>query len=168
MIIPSVAWVQSYRLKQTRFQHLYKDFLKTKTTELVNKLIIDPIVEEMRANDVSRKIWENVVVGNVIIGDTWINISVHSEYFAENGFDVALAREEGTDQDSGGKHWVRPKDPSKSLSWISGGKRVYSKGHEVSGLPRLNIIQRIVESGEYVLQNKLNDEYRKWKESVFE
>lgn len=161
-MIPSVAWVKEYRLRNTRYQHLYKDFLKTKTTELVNKLIVDPIQEEMRKAGVSRKIWENVECDNVSIGwDNAIYINIHSEYFAENGFDVALAREKGTED-----HWIRPRT-KQALSWIQNGKRRFSGGHEVSGLPRLNIIEKTIEYGTIELQEKLNEEFKKWKNSIF-
>jgi len=160
MTIPSVEWAEQYKLRVTRFQHLYKDFLKTKTTELVNKLIVDPIVEEMRAQGVSRKIWENVEVNSVIVNSRGIHINIHNEYWSEEGFDVALAREEGTDD-----HMIRPVR-KQSLSWIQGGKRRFSSGHMVSGLPRLNIIEQKIESGEYELQTKLNEEFKKWKASI--
>jgi hypothetical protein len=162
MTIPSVEWVKEYRLKTTRFQHLYRDFLKTKTTELANKMIVDPIREEMRRVGVSRKIWENVEVDNVVVSNSGIKINIKSEYFAENGFDVALAREEGTDD-----HWIRPRN-KQVLSWIQGGKRRFSGGHVVSGLPRLNIIQQMIERNEYDLQAKLNEEFAKWKNTIFE
>jgi hypothetical protein len=167
-LIPSVGWAKSNKLKTIRFQHLYKDFMKTKATELANKLIVDPIVEEMRANDVSRKIYEQVIVEDVILDETTgtILIKIHCEYFSEEGFDVAVAREYGTED-----HMIRPKGKENggadSLSWIQGGMRRFSKGHMVSGLPRLNIIERRVEEGEYELQQAMNEEYRKWKESIF-
>ena len=161
-MIPSVGWVDNYRLKLTRYQHLRKDFIKTKTTELVNKLIIDPIVEEMRNAGVSQKIWGNVVVDAVSIGwDGGIYINIHNEYWSDEGFDIALAREEGTDD-----HWIKPRN-KQALSWIFGGKRHFSGGHKVTGLPRLNIIERIIERNQYQLQDKLNEEFAKWKNSIF-
>jgi len=165
-MIPSVEWAKSNKLKVIRFQHLYKDFIKTKATELANKLIIDPIIEEMKQNNVSRKIYEQVIVEDVILNEGMILIKIQCEYFSEEGFDVAVAREYGTED-----HMIRPKGKENggadSLSWIQGGMRRFSKGHMVSGLPRLNIIERRVEEGEYELQQAMNEEYRKWKESIF-
>ena len=165
-MIPSVQWAKSNKLKVIRFQHLYKDFIKTKATELANKLIIDPIIEEMKQNNVSRKIYEQVIVEDVILNEGMILIKIQCEYFSEEGFDVAVAREYGTED-----HMIRPKGKENggadSLSWIQGGMRRFSKGHMVSGLPRLNIIERRVEEGEYELQQAMNEEYRKWKKSIF-
>ena len=165
-MIPSVEWAKSNKLKVIRFQHLYKDFIKTKATELANKLIIDPIIEEMKQNNVSRKIYEQVIVEDVMLNEGTILIKIHCEFFSEEGFDVAVAREYGTED-----HMIRPKGKENggadSLSWIQGGMRRFSKGHMVSGLPRLNIIERRVEEGEYELQQAMNEEYRKWKESIF-
>ena len=95
-MIPSVEWAKSNKLKVIRFQHLYKDFIKTKATELANKLIIDPIIEEMKQNNVSRKIYEQVIVEDVILNEGMILIKIQCEYFSEEGFDVAVAREYGT------------------------------------------------------------------------
>ena len=165
-MIPSVEWAKSNKLKVIRFQHLYKDFIKTKATELANKLIIDPIIEEMKQNNVSRKIYEQVIVEDVILNEGTILIKIHCEFFSEEGFDIAVAREYGTED-----HMIRPKGKENggadSLSWIQGGMRRFSKGHMVSGLPRLNIIERRVEEGEYELQQAMNEEYRKWKKSIF-
>ena len=165
-MIPSVEWAKSNKLKVIRFQHLYKDFIKTKATELANKLIIDPIIEEMKQNNVSRKIYEQVIVEDVMLNEGTILIKIQCEYFSEEGFDVAVAREYGTED-----HMIRPKGKENggadSLSWIQGGMRRFSKGHMVSGLPRLNIIERRVEEGEYELQQAMNEEYRKWKKSIF-
>ena len=98
-MIPSSQWAKSNKLKTVRFQHLYKEFMKTKATELANKLIIDPIIEEMRQNDVSRKIYEQVIVEDVILDETTgtILIKIHCEYFSEEGFsdkEVITLREE--------------------------------------------------------------------------
>lgn len=162
-MIPSVEWVNEYRQRQIRFQHLYKDFLKTKTTELVNKMIVDPIVEKMRVNGVSRKIWENVEVNIVRVTDDGIYVNIHNEYFAESGFDVALAREEGTED-----HWIRPTESKDGkLHWIQDGKWASSGGHVVSGLPRLDVISLIIDKNEYELQTRLNEEFRDWKKSIF-
>lgn len=176
MIIPSVEWARKNKTKTIHLKHNYKDFLEKKTTELANKLLVDPIQEEMRAKGVSRKIWENVEVAKVVVNSAGIYIRIHNEYFAESGFDVALAREEGTDD-----HFIQPLrdaqqfsrlDPAitsnlpKALSWIQNGVRRFSKGHWVSGLPRLNIIQTMLEKQEYELQTQLNDAFRKWKQDI--
>jgi hypothetical protein len=118
----------------------------------------------MKQNNVSRKIYEQVIVEDVILNEGMILIKIHCEYFSDDGFDVAVAREYGTED-----HMIRPKGKenggANSLSWIQGGMRRFSKGHMVSGLPRLNIIERRVEEGEYELQRALYEEYRKWKSS---
>jgi len=177
-MIPSVEWAKEYNLKVKRFSHLYKDFIKTKITELANKIIVDAIIEKMKANDVHEKIWMNTIVQRVILENDRIVIRIHSEYFADNGFDVALAREKGTED-----HFIAPKGRGDqftmspefkkrfggayALSWIQNGKRRFSMGHKVSGLPSLYIIEKTVEEKEIELQTRFNEELRKWKQSVF-
>lgn len=160
-MIPTLDWAKKYRLKVTRMDHTYKGFLKSKVTELANKHIVDPIVESMRQHNVHRKIYESVVVDEVTISSSGIKIRIKSEFFSEDGFDVALAREKGTED-----HMIRPKDPAHPLSWIQGGVRRYSAGHKVSGLPNLNLIERGVEKGEYELQQALNREVEIWRRSI--
>ena len=160
-MIPSVEWVEQHRLKQIRFQHLYKDFLKVKITELINKLIVDPIVEEMRRAGVSEKIYRNVIVRYVNVTEDGIHAEIYNEYYSDEGFDVALAREEGTED-----HWIRPRK-KQSLSWIQDGKRMSSGGHKVTGLPRLKIIPKMIERGELALQEQINAEFQKWKTTIF-
>ena len=160
-MIPSTGWAYEYRLRQTHFRHLYKDFLKNKVKELVNKLIVDPIIEEMRAQGVHEKIYQSVTIDKVNITDEGIFIRIHSEYFADSGFDVAIAREEGTEA-----HMIRPVN-KEVLSWIQNGKRRFSHGHVVSGLPRLNIIESKIEEGEYALQRRLDSEFALWRQQIF-
>ncbi len=165
-MIPTVEWAKKYKNRVVRFQHLHKDFLKTKARELANKMVVDVIRDEMERMGVHRKIWESVVVKDVVVENDVINIKIHSEYFAENGFDVAVAREFGTDD-----HMIRPKGKNnggaEALSWIQGGKRRFSAGHMVSGLPRLNIIEETIEKTEYELQQELIQEFKKWKKDLF-
>mgnify|MGYP001197138106 CR=1 FL=1 len=156
----SLDWARRYKLKVTRIDHLYKNFLKTKVTELANKHIVDPIIESMRMNNVHRKIYESVIVDEVIVSNDGIRIKIKSEFFSESGFDVALAREKGTED-----HMIRPINKSV-LSWIQGGKRRFSAGHMVSGLPDLNLIAQGIEKGEYELQQALNEEATKWRRSI--
>jgi len=168
MIIPSVRWVKEYKNQLIRLEHLHKNFIETKARELANKMIVDPIRDEMERMGVHRKIWESVIVKDVVY-DTRAKIlliRIHSEYFAENGFDVAVAREYGTED-----HMIRPKGKTNggadALSWIQDGKRRFSKGHMVSGLPRLNIIRQTIEKTEFDIHEKLWEEYKKWLNDLF-
>ena len=161
-MIPSPQWAREYNLKLTRFNHLYKDFLKTKVEELVTQLIITPIVEEMKLNEVSQKIWEKVEIGYIIINDDGILINIRNEYWNDDHtFDVALAREKGT-----ADHFIRPRK-KQALSWKQGGGRKFSGGHHVSGLPPLNIISRTIDKAEYELQSKLNEAFKSWRNDIF-
>ena len=179
-MIPDKQWVERYRNRLRRYEHLRLDFLKTKTTELANKIVVDEIRSEMEKAGVHRKIWESVVVESVQVDSNTgsIKINIHAEYFSEDGFDVAQAREFGTRD-----HYIQPLrysmsfdrlDPEigdryglpKALSWIQNGVRRFSKGHWVSGLPRLNIIEKTIESKEVELRERIYEEYENWKREV--
>jgi len=159
--IPSSEWARRYKLKVTRLDHLRRGFLKSKVTELANKHIVDPIIEMMKLHGVARVIQESVVVAYVNVTYDGIVIRIKSEYFSEEGFDVALAREKGTED-----HMIRPV-VANALRWMGpNGKFLFSGGHMVSGLPRLNLIERGIEKGEVDLVEELNSESRKWKHEV--
>lgn len=177
IVIPSKEWAERYRLQVIHYKATWKDFVKLKATELANKLFVDNIQERYREQGVSRKIWENVIVKKVIVTDVGILVKLYNEYYSEEGFDVALAREKGTDD-----HFIQPLrnamqftrvDPNivsnlpKALSWIQGGVRRFSKGHWVSGLPRLDTFQEVVMENEYEFQTQLNDEFKRWKNNIF-
>lgn len=127
--------------------------------KLANEVILDTIHDVMRLMGVSEKIINNTVVSNIEMKNSkTIRIMFHSEYFAESGFDVALAREEGTRD-----HIVRPKI-KLALRWIENGQVRFSKGHKVRGLPALQTIQNATKQLEPVLQERYNAELKQWIE----
>jgi len=160
-MIPTIEEAIDYRLKLSHMRAIYPSFIKNRAEYLVNKIIIDPIIEEMKRENFSEKIWKNTYVKNVIVTQDHIKISIISEYFSETGFDVAIAREVGTRD-----HWIRPRT-KMLLSWISGGIRLFSKGHIVSGIKSLHIIENTIRDNKEELKREFNAEYIKWINRVF-
>jgi len=117
--------------------------------------ILNDIHKEMETQKISKKIIETTYVGpiNIVQGKS-ATIHIISDYTSDDGFDVGKAREEGTKD-----HMVKPVQ-KKALSWIDGstGKRRFdSKGHMVSGLPRLLIIEKAISKN----KQKIKDSYEK-------
>ena len=72
------------------------------------------------------------------------------------------------------RHWIQPKTPGGTLSWIAGGgnnanaiyfqggakegQRMYSKGHYVSGLPRTEAMETGLARGMKLLKEKIDRE----------
>jgi hypothetical protein len=99
---------------------------------------------KMRLNDFSEKIIDATFVGPIISTPNKIQIHYISNYEADTGFDVSDAREEGTRD-----HFIRPKKPGGSLRWeTADGSIAFSKGHQVSGIERLLIIEKTIKENE--------------------
>jgi hypothetical protein len=139
----------------------YDAFLKSKGTELANKIVIDEIVKRMVDNGFSSKIWMNTVLKEVQIKQGKIKLIITSTYTTESGFDVALAREKGTK-----RHMIRPRT-KQALSWISQGVRLFSKGHMVNGMKSLRIIRKTTKEKTPELQARLTEEFDKWMTRIF-
>lgn len=160
--IPSVSDVQAYKNKISHLKNNV-DFVFLRSAERwVNELIVDEIQDKMRENNFSQKIWMSTKVINSRIENEQAIITIQNYYFAESGFDVAIAREFGTKD-----HWVRPR-LKQALSWIQQGKRLFSGGHIVGGIKSLFIIRDVVKNKMPEVQNKINEDYEEWQNSVFE
>lgn len=178
-MIPDIDSIRDYKTRLSHLKNNYDAFLKAKVTEHVNKIIVDEIINRMQANKFSDKIWMNTYLKEVMITSKKIRIVIESKYTTESGFDVALARENGTRD-----HFIKPislthgsqfsklnknvtaRLPSV-LSWIQDGVRMFSKGHMVSGMKSLKIIHKTVREKTPELQAKINDEFEAWMIRVF-
>ena len=89
-MIPDKQWVERYRNRLRRYEHLRLDFLKTKTTELANKIVVDEIRSEMEKAGVHRKIWESVVVESVQVDSNTgsIKINIHHTLKSLNTYSI--------------------------------------------------------------------------------
>ena len=153
--------LEDYKLHLAHFKSGYNDFVRLKVTELANKLLIDPIINKMEQEGFSRKIWQNTLLDEVNLTSTQIKLTIRSEYFSESGFDVAIAREYGTRT-----HFIKPK-VKLALSWINNGKRLFSKGHWVSGIKSLKIIHNTVELNKNQFAQEFNEEFERWRTTIF-
>ena len=155
MITPEQA--RDYKTRLHHWTNNYDDFLELKSKELANKIFVDAIELEMRNHNFSEKLWQNTEVSNVEIDTHRIRIIITNEYFTDTGFDVAVARERGTRD-----HWIRPR-VKLVLSWIKGGKRLFSRGHIVSGIQSLFIIRNTIKNKMPEFETELKREFDNWK-----
>jgi len=160
-MIPDLESARNHRLKISHMKNNYDVFLKAKATEWANKIVVDEIVKRMQDNHFSEKIWSNTHLKHVDIRSNRIRLIITSEYTTESGFDVAVARENGTKD-----HMIKPRT-ANVLSWIFQGVRMFSKGHMVSGFKSLKIIKKTTKEKTPELQAKLNEEFEKWMTDIF-
>ena len=161
-MIPSTSDINAYKNKIAHTKSNLDMVTLRSAERWVNELVIDKIQEEMRKNDFSQKIWMSTKIISSKIENDKIIITIQNYYFSESGFDVAIAREYGTKD-----HWIRP-TVKLALSWIQQGKRLFSKGHIVSGIKSLYIIRNTVKDQSAEVQSKIKQDVDDWMKSVFE
>ena len=66
---------------------------------------------------------------------------IELDYRGENEEPLGVWFEHGTKD-----HFIKPTE-KKSLSWIEGGQRFFSKGHFVKGIPERRIMERMTKQG---------------------
>ena len=138
----------------TRFEMLYPKFIDDVAAPIIDEEILQPIKKNMKKFGYSDKIIKGTSIENVIITNTgFLQFDVISDYTAENGFDVATAREKVTKD-----HFIKPVT-KKALSWIVGGfVRAFSKGHWVKGFTKSNIIKNTLDMKFPIVQERLDQE----------
>ena len=131
-------------------------FQATVVRDIANEITIFVIHAKMRAAGFSEKIIDGTILDNIeIIGNKKIRFHIRSEYFSSTGFDVALAREEGTDD-----HFVKPVVKEA----LHGGPTwpFFSKGHEVSGIMAFFIVRDTVKETAPRVQEQYRRDLLQW------
>jgi hypothetical protein len=161
-LIPSIGEVQKYKNNIAHLKNNTNDILLRSAERWVNELIVDTIQDKMRENNFSQKIWMSTKIINSRIENNQVIVTIQNYYFSETGFDVAVAREYGTKD-----HWIRPRF-KQVLSWIQEGKRLFSRGHIVSGIKSLLIIKNTIKDQMPEVQNKIDEDMQEFIEAVFD
>lgn len=161
-MIPSVSEVRSLKTKLAHLKHNMDAVVLRSAERWVNELIVDEIQDKMRENNFSQKIWMGTKILTSRIEGDQIIVTIQNYYFSDSGFDVAVAREYGTKD-----HWIRPR-LKQVLSWIHEGRRLFSRGHIVSGIKSLLIITNTVREQTAEVQSKINQDVTDFKDSLFE
>lgn len=161
-MIPSVSEVRSLKNKLAHLKHNMDAVVLRSAERWVNELIVDKIQDRMRSNNFSQKVWMGTKILSSRIEGEQVIVTIQNYYFSDSGFDVAVAREYGTKD-----HWIRPR-LKQVLSWIHEGKRLFSRGHIVSGIKSLLIITNTVREQTAEVQSKINQDVTDFKTSLFE
>jgi len=126
-------------------------------------IILDKIHREMRSAGFSEKIIKGTFIDNIeLIGRKKARIFFRSEYFSATGFDVALAREEGTDD-----HDVIA-GPGKVLPIPTSDGLIFRKKAHPDGILALFIVKNTVKQMTEPLQDEYNRQLNIWYEKNLE
>lgn len=143
--------VQTLKLQLLQFQG-------TTVLKIARNITLHLIHQRMRAAGFSQKIIDGTTLYNVEFrGSKKIRLHFRSEYFADTGFDVAVAREKGTK-----RHFIEPEE-NKTLHFITASdENAFSKGHFVEGIVALKIVATTVSETEEAVQDQYSRELLDW------
>ncbi len=148
--------IKRFRVKITGLKIQLFQFQSTTVRNFANSIIIDKIHQNMRAAGFDEKIIEGTFLDNIeLVGRRKVRLFFRSEYFSNTGFDVALAREEGTE-----RHFIKP----KNVKAIHGSAKwpFFSKGHWVDGMLALFVVSQTVKQMTSVLQDEFTRQQNMW------
>jgi len=144
IVINSVAELKAFQAKIRTLAAAFPFIQTNAVLDIAQEDVLQQIKKKMNLNNFSDKIIDATFVGPIVSTPDKIQVHYISNYESENGFDVSNAREEGTRD-----HFIRPKKPGGSLRWEGDDGAVhFSKGHEVSGIERLLIIEKTIQENE--------------------
>lgn len=157
ILLRTINDIKRFRLKTTSFKMQLFVFQSTTLRKFANIIIVEKIHQNMRAAGFSEKIIDGTFLDNIeIIGRTKARLFFISEYFSETGFDVALAREEGTDDHDviAGSGKVLPIPTSSGI--------IFRKKAHPDGILALFIVANTVKQMTAPLQDEYNRQQDIW------
>ncbi len=157
IILRTINDIKRFRLKITSFKIQLLQFQSVTLRKFANIIIVDKIHQNMRAAGFSEKIIDGTFLDNIELrGRTRARLFFRSEYFSETGFDVALAREEGTDD-----HDVIA-GPGKVLPIPTSEGIIFRKSAHPDGILALFIVSQTVKQMTAPLQDEYNRQQDIW------
>ena len=163
ILLKTIEDIKRFRQKITGLKIQLFTFQSTTLRNFANIIITDKIHQNMRDAGFSEKIIEGTFLDNIeLIGRKKARLFFRSEYFAETGFDVALAREEGTD-----KHEVVA-GPGKVLPIPTSSGIIFRKSANPDGILALFIVANTVKQMTAPLQDEYNRQLDIWYQKNLE
>lgn len=144
LVINSLAELKAFQKKIRTLSAVFPVIQNQAILDVAQEDILEQMKKKMQLEDFSQKIIDATFVGPIDVTPGKIQVHYISNYESENGFDVSNAREEGTRD-----HFIRPKKKGGSLRWEGDDGAIhFSKGHEVSGIERLLIIEKTIQENQ--------------------
>jgi len=157
ILLRTIDDIKRFRTKIIGLKIQLITFQATTLRKLANIIILDKIHQNMRSAGFSEKIIDGTILDNIeLIGRTKARLFFRSEYFSETGFDVALAREEGTEKHKivAGEGKVLPIPTSDGL--------IFRKSANPDGILALFIVSNTVKQMTEPLQDEYNRQQDIW------
>jgi len=155
--LKTIEDIKRFRTKIKSMELQFIQFNATTLRRLANEIITAKIHENMRRADFSEKIIDGTFLDNIeLTSKSKTRLYFRSEYYADSGFDVAVAREDGTDD-----HDVVA-GPGKSLPIPTPQGIIFRKKSHPSGIPALHIVSDTTKNLKPSLQTDFDREKKTW------
>jgi len=157
LVLRTISDLKRFRTKTTSFKIQLLQFQSSTLRKFANMIIVDKIHQNMRDAGFSEKIIEGTFLNNIELrGRTKVRLFFISEYFSATGFDVAVAREEGTEKHKvvAGEGKVLPIPTSDGL--------IFRKSANPDGILALFIVANTVKQMTEPLQDEYNRQLNMW------
>jgi len=157
LVLRTLKDIKRFRTKTTSFQIQLLQFQSVTLRKFANIIITDKIHRNMRDAGFSEKIIEGTFLNNIELrGRLKARLFFISEYFSDTGFDVAVAREEGTEKHKivAGEGKVLPIPTSDGL--------IFRKSANPDGILALFIVASTVKQMTEPLQDEYNRQLNMW------
>ena len=155
IIIRNINDLKIFQAKLRSLKNILPELQKIAFEKSANDVLLHSIKTEMAANDVSQKIIEKTFISKITKTTNRLKLHVISNYVADNGFDVANAREEGTIH----QNPIKSRNSGGALKIPvsgGGGDFIFRKSARPGGMPRLLVIERNIKK----LQNSIKESYQ--------
>ncbi len=157
ILLRTINDIKRFRTKITSFKIQLFTFQSTTLRKFADIIITQRIHQNMRDAGFSEKIIDGTFLDNIeLVGKTKARLFFRSIYFSKTGFDVALAREEGTDD-----HDVIA-GPGKVLPIPTNGGIIFRKKSHPDGILALFIVSNTVKQMTQPLQDEYNRQSDIW------
>lgn len=183
-------YLETREVAVEKFGFEWEDFIHKKATEIINEEIVETIKWKMKMWKFSPKIIDSTYLDKVVVRGRGVSGFIKSDYVSSSGFPVSVAREFGTTKHwiqpkstgqtfrlqyqpttakqrragytSSAKMIRMPQPKPVSLHWKKGGKSFFSKGHYVSGIPALKLINKTIREKQRIVKDRLKAETKAW------
>lgn len=163
ILLKTIDDIKLFRQKITGLKLQLFTFQSFTLRKFANIIIVDKIHQNMMDAGFSEKIIDGTFLDNIeLVGRNKARLFFRSIYFTVTGFDVALAREEGTD-----KHKVVTGE-GKTLPIPTSGGLIFRKSANPDGILALFIVSQTVKLMTEPLQDEYNRQLNMWYQKNLE
>lgn len=113
--------------------------------KLGNEIVLSRIHQKMKSAGFSQKIIDGTTLDKIVLTSKKFKLHFRSEFFEDAGFDVAVAREEGTKDHGIDAPEPTSERPNPHLMFEINGKKIFAKHVDDKAIPALFIIKTTID-----------------------